>query len=55
MTWFTKTGALALVGALTLSAGTAMAQGSGSAALDAIKTRGQLLCGIAQSKFARRR
>ena len=47
MTWFTKTGALALVGALTLSAGTAMAQGSGSAALDAIKTRGQLLCGIA--------
>src|SRR5215475_1208861 len=39
--------AIACAAMLGLAAGTARAQGSGSATLDAAKTRGQVLCGMA--------
>ena len=50
MTRVAKSGALALVGGLMMWAGAsapASAQGSGSATLDAARSRGQVLCGIA--------
>jgi general L-amino acid transport system substrate-binding protein len=47
MAWLMNSGALALAGGLALWTGAALAQGSGSASLDAVKTRGQVLCGIA--------
>lgn len=50
MNWPTSTRALSLLTGLALSLGiatTASAQGSGSATLDAARSRGQVLCGIA--------
>ena len=50
MVWFTRRPALRVLAGLALAVGlgsVAQAQGSGSATLDAIRTRGQVLCGIA--------
>ena len=50
MTRFARTGGLAVLTALVMGSGwvrPAMAQGSGSATLDAARGRGQLLCGVA--------
>ena len=50
MPWFNRRPVCRLVAGVTLAFGLASmahAQGSGSATLDAIRTRGQVLCGIA--------
>jgi general L-amino acid transport system substrate-binding protein len=47
MAWLTRFSAGFLLGAMLIGGGEAEAQGSGSPTLDAVRARGQLICGVA--------